>query len=377
MYTIISRERRITGYVKKQACKWLYKRIEAGEYEGHSNDSVSFLLKIRKDKALDQAAYDSFVSQFCNDPYYYMLTHDRIKNTDRITACHIDNYFISFNGVSLPVGFVKTFFEDDYETQEEIRAFYRLYLNETLNEFFINSELQKNNIEKQIEQIEEGNYSLLHPKVRYHIENLLIRMLLSVIGFTVCSHCFWEAVELWLELNRTVTHTATFVFTEELALDLAIYGAATLAMLAPAIKAVKLLIFYIKWLRIKVYALQLGHSLNRFVSSTMVRFKEHFEEINAYLMSSPRIVEDPCLRAPENKRHYLYITNFDQNGFIQKLEKLKKKYKFQVNILGADGKWFAGLFAYIFWIAVAYVWGTPGLWEEIVAAITDVLNTAP
>ncbi len=369
MYTIISRERRITSYVKKQAYIWLYKKVENGEYQGHSNEAKGLLLKIRKEKMVNQEIYEAFFDLFFNDPYRYMLILDKKKRFNGITTRRIDNFFISFNGVCLPVGFIKSFFEDDYETQEEIRAFYKLYLNETLNDFLINSEMQKNNLEKQIEDVEANYSELLHTKVRHHIVNILIKMLLPMMALAVCAYFLVGTFHEWLQLNLPAWGKQEIQFTEEMIWCFAIYGTAALFTFGPVIRGIKLLVFYIKWLRLRFYLFKIQRSLDRFVSSTMVHFKEHFEEINEYLLENPVLEDDPCMKAPVNKRHYLYITRFDREKVNTKLSKLKTKYQNRVNILGMPNRWFRPMFNSFFWAAVAYVWGTPELRLYVLKAI--------
>ncbi len=369
MYTIISRERRITSYVKKQAYIWLYKKVEGNEYQGHSNDAKSLLLKIRKDKLVNEEIFEEFLEFFYNDPYSYMLTHDKRKRFNGITTRCIDNFFVSFNGVSLPVGFIKSFFEDDYETQEEIRAFYKLYLNETLNDFIIGAEMQKNDLEKQVEEVEENYAELLHTKIKHHIVNVLIKILLPVVALAVCADFLVDICDTWLQLNLPTWGTQDIQFTDEMIWGLLIYGAATLFTLGPAIKAVKLVVFYLKWLRLRWYLFRIQCSLDRFVSNTVVHFRSHFEEINEFLLEQPVLADDPCMKAPANKRHYLYIINFDRDKVHQKLEKLKNKYRYRVNILGQANRWFGPLLRSVFWAGMAYVWGTPELREYAMLAI--------
>ena len=128
MYEINVSNRRVTQYIIEEAYKWLYQKIAAGEYDANRCKSGKRLLvEIQEQQSVSAENYNQFVELLDNSPYSYMMYRSKHSNSKRITTDQLFNYFVKYNGHILPLGFIKDFFEDDYETQREIEDLLKQY----------------------------------------------------------------------------------------------------------------------------------------------------------------------------------------------------------------------------------------------------------
>ena len=115
----LTNQRKITEYVKEEAYKWLYNAIQAGDYQFTKNKaSKMLLLTITQEEKVTQETYEEFLSCFENNPISY-VTQTKKHRRKLITTEKMTHYFVECNGFMLPVGFMQTFFEDDYETDAD------------------------------------------------------------------------------------------------------------------------------------------------------------------------------------------------------------------------------------------------------------------
>lgn len=115
----MSIERKITEYVKEEAYKWLYNAIQAGDYQFTKNKtSKMLLLTITQEEKVTHDTYEEFLSCFENNPINY-VTQTKKRRRKLITTEKLTHYFVECNDFMLPVGFIQTFFEDDYETDAD------------------------------------------------------------------------------------------------------------------------------------------------------------------------------------------------------------------------------------------------------------------
>ncbi len=359
MYSITSRDRRVTNYVKKQAYKWLYNKIARNEYESHSNESDNVLLSIRQNKCVDANTYEEFLDYFNNDPYYYMINHDKPKKLNGVTTRIIDNYFVKFNEELLPVGFIKSFFEDDYETPADIEEFYKTFLDGTLDSFFINCQMTRNRRDEEIEVVKDKNSKVFNTKFGHHFVNVLIRIILPLIAVFFGAKYF---LDTWLAGELAAA-------AEKPTIEFIINSLGLLLTFIPALKAITLIIFYIRWIRIRMYVAGLGKALNIFDSDTMDNFKDHFKDINSFLIRHPVIEDEPCFEDPQSKKQYLYIVDFNKKTLENKLASLVKRFQYKVNIFARHNKWFFSLINNLLWAALVVMVNTESLKQYVVAAV--------
>lgn len=360
MFSITSRERKVTNYVKQQAYAWLYNKICKGEYEQKSNGGL--LIRITMAKKVDEDSYEDFLDEFNHVPYKYMLDHDS-ANFNKIYTRHIDNYFIEFNGVLLPVGFIKEFFEDDYETQADIREFYSKYLNETLEDMINGCKLKRNLVDTTVTEIKEQNKAILKPKLWYHIVNILIKGILPVFALIVCA----------TGLIQLLTEYKAFFIEGDDSLKMIINAFGVALTILPTFRAIRIPFFYIRWAMLKSKVNSISKTLEEFDGDTLETFKVHFTDINKYLVTHP-FIEDGCLKAPNKKKQYLAVTEYDKGKIVSNIEKLVKSYKNKINIMGGANKWFFSLFNNILWSVLGIMVNSADLFPYIQDGVNWIYN---
>ena len=123
MYNIESNTHRVTQYVISEAYKWLYKEIDNNKYSANKNrEAKALLLKIKMERCVTEETYNQFLSMMDHNLFIYLITCKKVKaKNQKITSNHVLNYFVTFNGVVLPLGFIFDFFEDEYETEEDCK----------------------------------------------------------------------------------------------------------------------------------------------------------------------------------------------------------------------------------------------------------------
>ena len=123
MYNIESNTHRVTQYVISEAYKWLYKEIENNKYSANKNrEAKALLLKIKMERCVTEETYNQFLSMMDHNLFIYLITCKKVKaKNQKITSNHVLNYFVTFNGVILPLGFIFDFFEDEYETEDDCK----------------------------------------------------------------------------------------------------------------------------------------------------------------------------------------------------------------------------------------------------------------
>lgn len=121
MYEINVSTRRVTQFVVDEAYKWLYQQVLSGQYSANRcKAGKSLLLRIEEDGGVTKDTYQQFLDLFDNSLFGYMLYRSKRKRSTKMTTDNLCCYFAQFNGEVLPIGFIKDFFEDDYETSQEV-----------------------------------------------------------------------------------------------------------------------------------------------------------------------------------------------------------------------------------------------------------------
>ncbi len=375
MFSIISKERRVTNYVKVQAYKWLYAKIVKGEYTAHTSEAENLILEIRRAGTVTETTYKQFCSHFFNAPFYYILNNDKNGKFTGITTNILPNYFVKYNNENLPVGFVEEFFEDDYETKAEIEEYYQTYLDGVLDDFIIGCRATRNVRVDEIDNLKNEQPGTFNTKVSFHVTNV-IKNVLAVIGFVINL--------IYLIDNDVVGEIIRFFesgshFVEE-NLGIIIANLFFLLYLLPKIvKLITTIIFYIRLFIVRGYVGRVEKSMEVFNTDTLENFKEHFGNINKILKRT-RVIEGECLDAPAGKKQYLAITNFDIQSLNAKLEKLHKKFDatlyYDYNKNGSDlkkrqSRWKKGIVMSVILITIFVFLNIPDLNEWIVDLIAS------
>ncbi len=373
MYSIISKDRRVTNYVKAQCYKWLFAKVVNNEYDAHSSEAENVILQIKKVGEVDETSYNEFCKYFINDPYYFILNNDRDKKMRGISTNHLANYFVRYNDNILPVGFIRDFFEDDYETRADIEEFYKTYLDGTLDDFIVNCQMAKNMRYENIETIKNNNECVFNTKVMFHVTNA-IKFVLTIVGL-ILSLSYIIGNDTVINLidhlknggnvfiqNNLFTVIANFIFL--------------LYLLPHVKKCIRLIIFYVKLIKMNIYVKSLVAAIDDFNTDTMENFKVHFGNINNVLKNS-QYIDEVCFTAPAGKKKYLAIMDFDASVVYDKLQKLVDKYYktgFAYNDEDSLDRqkriWRRGIIFFVLVIIVFFILNIPVFNE----AFTDLVN---
>ncbi len=323
MFSITSKERRVTKYVKVQAYKWLYEKIVKGEYTAHTIEAEEVILGIRRDGFVTENTYKQFFQLFLNMPYDYILTNDKLEESGYgITTNMLPNYFVRYNGTNLPLGFIKDFFEDDYETKADIEEYYKAYLDGALDELIINCRSTKNICLSNVTETTTANPGVFQPKISFHVTNIIKSVLtLAALVLNLMYLIGNDVVNEIIDFFDKGTNT----FVEE-ELGIIVANLFLLLFLIPkVVKIITTIVFYIRLSIVRGYVKKVVKSMDVFGTDTVENFKEHFSQINDELKQT-RIIEGDCLKAPKGKKQYLTIANFKIDVINGKLDKLNKKF---------------------------------------------------
>lgn len=187
-------DRRITKYVMSQVRVWLAEKIAKKEYQPNkSREAKELLTVIRQNKAINEEQYSRFLSLFYNEPFEYIFKRKQMKSGSYITTDKVENYFMDYNGAVIPVGFIKDFFEDDYETQKEIEEYMAKYVKAEINRTRDNCEISTLKNSSQIEDLEEEYPTIFHTSPLFYISRfirfaVLVFLTVLLVRFVVDTH---------------------------------------------------------------------------------------------------------------------------------------------------------------------------------------------
>ena len=99
--------------------------------------------------------------------------------------------FLKYNGVYLPLGFTESFFEDDYETRQEIRRFYKEYLERTKEQFTDKVRRKANDDRARLDGIEDSAHGIFRTRLSFHLANA-VKLALLAAGIYMCAVFFCD-----------------------------------------------------------------------------------------------------------------------------------------------------------------------------------------
>ncbi len=155
-YKVPNSSRRITNFVRNEAYKWLQEKIKKGEYCVRKGKAARSLQNEIKDDGFTKSSYNEFLEYFEKNPYYYAMQPEKRQPANMIYTSDIRNYFVEYANEILPIGFIIEFFEDDYETKEEITKLMEGFLNFSQTEFESDYSSQVSAKENEIDDIDEN-----------------------------------------------------------------------------------------------------------------------------------------------------------------------------------------------------------------------------
>ena len=132
--------RRISGYVIQKSRQWLYEHLSDYCTDAHEA-SRNLSADIKAEGKISEESYNEFFSYFDNNPFSARMLHSAESNnrTNIITSEKLYCYFVKYNGVIMPMGFITEFFEDDFCSEEDKDKLFHRFLDyaksETVSEW--------------------------------------------------------------------------------------------------------------------------------------------------------------------------------------------------------------------------------------------------
>ncbi len=132
--------RRISGYVMQKSRQWLYEHLSDYCTDAHEA-SRDLSADIKTEGKISEEKYNEFFSYFDNNPFSARMLHSAESNsrTNIITSEKLYCYFVTYNGVIMPLGFITEFFEDDFCSEEDRNRLFERFLeyakSETVSEW--------------------------------------------------------------------------------------------------------------------------------------------------------------------------------------------------------------------------------------------------
>lgn len=321
MYSVTSNSRRITTYVQKEAYKWLYDKIVKNEYDvGTNRKAQKLVIDIKKDGCITEETYLNFVSKVVYSPYEVMLRGFKACGKKYIVAHSIENFFMKYNGEILPIGFVKDFFEDDYETQAEVDKYIDEVVKGQEELFAIRCQekmLQKNS---DIADMKDERPYVFKTKAMFHITNL-IKAILTLATLFVSLYFITEE-NVIEKLVAYATDGDYSTFFEDYAFHVIWNFVVLFFLIFQLIKLVKTVIFYVRWgiIRIRVFLFEL--KIKKFEGAQFEELREYFRSVRGELAKGHILTDELCAGVPAAKRHYVAIDKFDTEKIKTMIGKL-------------------------------------------------------
>ncbi len=332
MYSIVSNERRITERIKEEAYEWLYKKITDGSYDVTGKKAEKVIFTITSAQKVTPETYKSFLDYFCNEPHNYMLTFKAKKKINRITTQDLSGYFVKYNNVVLPVGFIQEIFEDDYETLAEVKEFYSQYLEGALNDFQITCADLANNMNNDIEKLKIVHRGIFSSGFKFNFYNIF-KLVLIVIGL-----CF--------SMSYLISENVVGIIYASINGDISVSGdwwsialiniLIFVVFLIKLSKSIKVLFFYISIAIIKLKIKGLTSASKKFNYSTIRGFIDSLKEVNAVFLNrltNPKknltISDEDFADLPTVGRDYIKLISFKPSRLEADIEKIYTNSKYQ------------------------------------------------
>ena len=196
----IETSRKVTPYVMNEAYKWLYEKIRQGEYKtNRCREADKLFVQIKDEQKVTEATNNRFLELFDNDQFGYLIRRKKAKNGTTVTTDVLSDYFVSYGKAILPIGFIYTFFEDDYETRAEIKQLLREVEKDECECQKTKWDKTLNEKNAKLDAAEEKFKSILHPSAKFIILNS-VKLLITV--FLVCLFVLFLQNSHLIEVTR-------------------------------------------------------------------------------------------------------------------------------------------------------------------------------
>lgn len=314
--------------MESEAYKWLYDKIAKNEYDVSGNRQLQqLIIDIKRAGRLDKASYDTFTQKVAYNPFTCIIQGKNAKDKKFIVTDKIENFFIKYNGVVLPIGFIRDFFEDDYETQAEVDKYIASVVKGQEELFTLQCETTLIYENNQINELKSNTDCVFNTAFSFHFTNIL-KILLTFITLWVCLHFMVEeeVISRIIEYNDTGAHSIFFDFYW---FRVVLSTVVLFFLIFRVIKAIKTIIFYIRWFIIRIRVRNVQRAIQQFEETKLVALREYFQSIIPTLSRNPYVITDEiCESVPAAKRQYFAMMEFNCNQIIEKITKLYNSKQF-------------------------------------------------
>lgn len=413
MYKITSNTRRVTQRMVNEGYKWLYRRILDGGYNMNKClEGEALIISMQEAGGIDQESYERFVELTETRPFFYMLSYKASSRRRKITTGDILNYFVEFNDYVFPVGFLMDFFEDDYETREEIHTFIKKYIVDEKEKMFI--QFKKEMVNKNIshEKLMAGYPNIFKTKPAFFVYGILKLVALGVLLYLFTSFIntihLPEILKMFFEsdmqFNALITaplegvsaytlggqaftfngmYTYGQYFTHFLPHILANAVLLLFVLIGRTINAIRWIIAFIYLLVYRIQILVQNLCVKYLEKTGFAEIQEYFDTVIDELCEERQITDATVENIPKARRFYVIIANFDPEKINRRLGKATYEGKLLrgvgLNYITEDDYracrrvWSKGIRTAVFWLLVFICMNVPSLFETIATKIANVL----
>lgn len=406
MYEINVSTRRVTQYIIEEAYKWLYQKITNGEYSANRcRDGKVLLLQIAEERAVTESTYNRFVGLFDNSPFSYMMYREKRKSSHKITTDVLCNYFVQYNGTILPLGFIKDFFEDDYETQQEVRALLERFGKGSKEDIVLSWRRTLLNKERAIDHLQTTYPGMLklHPTllITQLIRLVVTGVMTALLFISLNSIYFWNiaqtfVVKLKFDFYGEILADATinaysygnrmpfclegqrFTMADYISsygLLLVVCLVLTLMLISRYQKLIQFLIFLSRMVINNIQLVRQRVCISKFEKHGIDKIGDYYLEIIPSMAKTGMIQDEHSAGVPGEKKMYNTIVAFDHQNLSERFAKLITKYyelKFTYepqNIHAAKAYWRKGIVFSIILTVILIAFMVPGLFTLIMSAL--------
>ncbi|MBQ8911631.1 MAG: hypothetical protein IJY89_03585 [Clostridia bacterium] len=405
MHEINVGTRRVTQYIIEESYKWLYKKILDGEYEvNRCKEGKELLLQIEEAHGVTKSTYKKFLDLFDNSPFEYMLYRSKRKSAKKITTDVLFNYFVKYNGHVLPIGFVKDFFEDDYETKAEVQKLLTEFMESNKSALGISWRRTLLDKEQALDSLRESHPSVLKLHPMLIVTQILKMILTGILTFFIVnffkSVYFFEVAKIFFtdlgfSLSKKIiapVNMAAFAIGEDIfcaegeaftvlqyLLHYSIFFIIAIilffVLIARYKKHIRFIIFSARVCINNIRIFRQKMAIQNFEKKGLDKISTYLSEIAPSLAQDTAIDDTSCANIPSEKKLYASVAKFNEKALVAKFAKMQVKYenlKLAYNdksIHQAKANWRSGLISGFIFTALLSVILVPQLFNMIMPTI--------
>ncbi|MBR2907055.1 MAG: hypothetical protein IKC26_03305 [Clostridia bacterium] len=411
MYQIKSNTHRITRFVIGEAYKWLYREIDKGNYTTNKHtEARNLMARIKAAKKLDAETYSAFLEMMNNSPFNHLIGQK--NKTPTITTNNIMNYFVEFNGVALPLGFIMEFFEDEYEMPKDRQKVIDAFIDSERNQSFgdtCRAEIMKH-LDPQTKFRKKYPCVFSTPAGFYasHIARVIFTIVLAVFFFTFMAQSRMGAIlgdylldakfdakaeisaeygviESYLQEIDTADPLNPIQYKDYFAKfggHIALNALLFIILLFRLSHLIKFIIVVIKLLSARFALNKQDADIAYLDDQGIEDMKAYFSEIAPSLKKSRKFTEDMFEGVPKASKRYVSVVNFEFNKIERSIrnmyssssaKKINAIYTNETELSICRKKWRSGFIRLSLLTIFFLIVNISGLYELIIPQVAEII----